>query len=109
MLVNKYFVLFPYLITIRRSDIVALNAVLAREASIYKWDNRRRINIDALAFLLSHTLYMRRFMPYYSFSVLASFAHDGTGKLYRYDCVGSFESVGCLCVGRGIDVSDIHE
>ena len=54
-----------------------------------------------MSYLLSSLLYKRRFFPYFSFSILAGLDELGTGAIYRYDAVGSFERVKTACVGKG--------
>ncbi len=61
---------------------------LARE---YQWKHRQPLTVHAMSHLLSTQLYMRRQFPYYSFCVLGGLDTSGTGAVYKYDSIGSFE------------------
>lgn len=54
-----------------------------------------------MAYLLSSILYKRRFFPFYSFSILSGLDDTGSGSVYKYDAVGSWERVRAACVGKG--------
>ena len=49
------------------------------------------MSIEALAQLISVTLYYRRFFPYYAFCALTGLDSDGLGAAYGYDAVGSYK------------------
>lgn len=57
----------------------------------YKHDHE--LGVDALAHMLSLTLYGKRFFPYYAFCALGGLDEKGRGAVYSYDPVGSFERV----------------
>lgn len=82
------------------SDTSALFSELRLQAQLFSWKSKRRLNYRSAAFLLAHILYTRRLSPYLSFNLIASVDEQGEGRLFRYDCVGSFEEVVALCAGK---------
>jgi 20S proteasome subunit beta 6 len=58
---------------------------------------------EAVATLLSQTLYQRRFFPYYAFCVVCGIddKNGGCGKAYIYDAIGSYEQVAVATAGTG--------
>lgn len=58
---------------------------------------------------LSNTLYGKRFFPFYTFNILAGLDADGTGAVYSYDAVGSYERTGYAAQGTGKQPSYMHE
>ena len=58
---------------------------------------------EAVAELLSQSLYQRRFFPYYSFCVVCGIddKNGGCGKAYLYDAIGSYENVAVAVAGTG--------
>ena len=83
------------------ADSLALVALLHHNARSYQWQSGIKAPVEALSQLLSSTLYSRRTFPYFSFCSLAGIDKRGTGALYRYDAVGSFERVPAFCSGKG--------
>ena len=82
------------------SDTLALFSELRMQAQLYRWKSKKQLDYRTVAFLLGHILYTRRLYPYYSFNLLASIDERGEGRLFRYDCVGSFEEVVAFCTGK---------
>jgi len=44
-------------------------------------------------------LYARRFFPYYVYNILGGIEEDGTGAVYSFDPVGSYEREACRAAG----------
>lgn len=83
------------------SDICEAAKVLSLQAREFNWESKRAFTVDEASFMLSQTLYQRRFFPYYTFSLLTGMDTDGVGAVFRYDAVGSFERVRAACAGKG--------
>jgi 20S proteasome subunit beta 6 len=73
------------------ADIIALQKNLKAKIEIYRSTHKRDPSLNAVAQMLSVTLYMRRFFPFYAFNILAGMKDDGTFTCYGYDAVGSFD------------------
>lgn len=74
----------------QQSERVALWKTLDIKVKEYKFATEKDMSAKSLAQVLSTTLYYRRFMPIYTFNVLAGI-HEGKGCVWGYDAVGSFE------------------
>jgi 20S proteasome subunit beta 6 len=85
-----------------QADAATLRKVLRYRATMYKHDHRRDISTPAVSQLLSNTLYMKRFFPYYTFNLCCGVDAKGVGKVYGYDAIGSFEEVPYSCVGSSM-------
>jgi 20S proteasome subunit beta 6 len=83
------------------ADIVALQKNLKARIEIYRSTHKRDPNLSAVAQMLSVTLYMRRFFPYYAFNILAGLRDDGVFTCYGYDAVGSFDEAQYGAQGSG--------
>ncbi|KAJ2413180.1 Proteasome subunit beta type-6, partial [Coemansia sp. RSA 2524] len=59
----------------------------------------KHIGTQALAQLLSNTLYGRRMFPYYVFPILAGIGSDGRGVAYSYDALGNMKDVTHIAYG----------
>ena len=68
---------------------------------MYQHSHKRPIGCEAMAQALSNTLYGKRFFPFYTFNILAGLDADGTGAVYAYDAVGSYERTGYAAQGTG--------
>lgn len=82
-----------------RADVLGLLQVLRVEVDDYTAANKRPITVDAMAQLLSTTLYQRRTMPFFTFCVLVGVDATGAGAVFTYDALGSFERVRATAVG----------
>jgi len=86
------------------ADIVALQKNLKARIEIYRSQHKRDPDIKAIANLLSTTLYMRRFFPFYAFNLLCGEKSDGTFVVYGYDAVGSYDEMPYGAQGSGIEL-----
>ncbi len=69
------------------SDILALSKAMRKVAVQYKLSHDIPLSVRALSSILSHQLYSRRFMPYFSFCAIGGI-DDISGKfiLAKYTC-----------------------
>ncbi|KAL7718953.1 Proteasome beta subunit [Entamoeba marina] len=88
-----------------RADIKELTDQLKAHIKHYKFENNKEMSTEAVAQLLSNTLYSHRFFPYYSFSLLAGINSKGKAVTYNYDAVGSFEERPYSCSGSGEELA----
>ncbi|KAH9820259.1 nucleophile aminohydrolase [Melampsora americana] len=56
-------------------------------------------SLQSIARLIQTMLYGRRFFPYYAYVILAGIDRDGTGAVYSFDPVGSYERESCRAAG----------
>ena len=87
------------------ADIETLHKLLITKVKVYEREHRRLPSTESLAQLLGNTLYGRRFMPYYSFNLLAGLTHDGKGTVYGYDAIGSFDALSYGVQGSGTEMA----
>lgn len=66
------------------SDCVELSLVLKQAAHEFEWSSERPLTVSEASYLLSNTLYYRRFFPYYVFSVLAGLDSDGLKMIANF-------------------------
>jgi 20S proteasome subunit beta 6 len=64
-----------------QADRFTLHKYLEARLQTYTFAHRRDMSTPAIAQLLSTTLYGRRFMPYYTFNVVAGLDDNGKGWL----------------------------
>ena len=86
------------------ADQITLHKVLLTKIKMYESDMHKTPSIEAIAQMLSTTLYYKRFFPYYTFNLLAGVDSNGVGAVYGYDAIGSFErlSQGAQGTGRSL-------
>lgn len=83
------------------ADQITLHKVLLTKIKLYQADMHRDPSIEAIAQMLSTTLYYKRFFPYYTFNLLAGVDKEGKGAVYGYDAIGSFERLDQGAQGSG--------
>jgi 20S proteasome subunit beta 6 len=65
----------------------------------YRHAHAKDMPIRAIARLIQTMLYARRFFPYYVYNILGGIEEDGTGAVYSFDPVGSYERETCRAAG----------
>jgi len=65
----------------------------------YRHAHAKDMPIRAIARLIQTMLYARRFFPYYVYNILGGIEDDGTGAVYSFDPVGSYEREACRAAG----------
>ena len=66
---------------------------------MYQYRHGKPITVKACAQRLATILYSKRFFPYYTHAILGGLDEDGTGAVYSYDPVGSYEREQCRAGG----------
>lgn len=84
-----------------RADAITLHKTLRTRGIMYKHSHNKSMSCVAMAQMLSNTLYMKRFFPYYAFNLLGGIDNEGKGAVYTYDAIGSYERTGYSCQGSG--------
>lgn len=78
-----------------------LRKVLDYKNTFYKHQHNKDLQAEAVAQMLSNTLYYKRFFPYYTFNVLGGVDEKGVGAVWGYDAIGSFERMPYCVTGSG--------
>jgi len=65
----------------------------------YRHAHAKEMPIRAIARLIQTLLYSKRFFPYYVYNILGGIEDDGTGAVYSFDPVGSYEREACRAAG----------
>ncbi|GFR51069.1 hypothetical protein Agub_g13393 [Astrephomene gubernaculifera] len=84
-----------------QADRKALHKLLQHRNVMYTHNHGRPMSVSAAAQLLSNTLYLKRFFPFYTFNLVAGLDEEGRGAVYNYDAIGSYERSGYFCQGSG--------
>jgi len=72
-------------------DVLTLTKMIDAKLKQYKHTHGKAMSCEALAQMLSSTLYFRRFFPYYTYNIIAGIDNQGKGCVYSYDPVGSYQ------------------
>ncbi|KAF5361293.1 hypothetical protein D9758_010297 [Tetrapyrgos nigripes] len=65
----------------------------------YRHGHARDMPLHEIARLMQTMLYARRFFPYYVSNILSGIEEDGSGAVYTFDSVGSYERDTCRVAG----------
>jgi len=65
----------------------------------YRHAHDKDMPLRAIARLIQTMLYAKRFFPYYVYNILGGIEEDGTGAVYSFDPVGSYEREACRAAG----------
>lgn len=65
----------------------------------YENAHHKPMSIKSIARMIQTMLYARRFFPYYVYNILGGIEEDGTGAVYSFDPVGSYEREACRAAG----------
>ncbi|KIN96523.1 hypothetical protein M404DRAFT_16871 [Pisolithus tinctorius Marx 270] len=65
----------------------------------YRHAHAKDMPLRSIARLLQTMLYSGRFFPYYVYNILGGIEEDGSGAVYSFDPVGSFERETCRAAG----------
>lgn len=90
-----------------QADYSALQKQLQARNVMYQHSHGRPMSTAATAQLLSNTLYMKRFFPYYASCMVAGLDEEGRGAVYTYDSIGSHERTGYFCQGSGKELMQV--
>ncbi|XP_030371106.1 proteasome subunit beta type-1-like [Scaptodrosophila lebanonensis] len=72
-------------------DTLSLIGLMKVRLQMYENTHLKVMTTDAVAQLLSITMYNRRFFPYYVSNILAGIDKEGKGVIYSYDPIGHCE------------------
>ncbi|QRV77057.1 amino-terminal nucleophile aminohydrolase [Ceratobasidium sp. AG-Ba] len=65
----------------------------------YRHAHTKDMPLRAIARLIQTMLYAKRFFPYYVYNILSGIEEDGSGAVYSFDPVGSYEREACRAAG----------
>lgn len=65
----------------------------------YQHAHNKEMPLHAIARLIQTMLYAKRFFPYYVYNILGGIEEDGSGAVYSFDPVGSYEREACRAAG----------
>ncbi|KAJ7619792.1 20S proteasome subunit [Mycena polygramma] len=65
----------------------------------YRHAHAKDMSLHAIARLIQSMLYQRRFFPFYVYNILGGIEDDGSGAVYSFDPVGSYEREACRAAG----------
>ncbi|TDG39618.1 hypothetical protein AWZ03_013960 [Drosophila navojoa] len=85
-------------------DVLALTSMLRMHVQSYEMEHRQTISTEALAHLISVSMYNRRFFPYFTYTLLAGLDSKGKPTVYYYDPVGHYECVRYRAVGTSLAI-----
>ncbi|KAG8908393.1 Proteasome subunit beta type-6 [Tulasnella sp. 403] len=65
----------------------------------YRHAHGKDMPLRAIARMIQTMLYAKRFFPYYVYNILGGIEEDGSGAVYSFDPVGSYERELCRAAG----------
>ncbi|KAJ9094869.1 hypothetical protein QFC19_007798 [Naganishia cerealis] len=65
----------------------------------YTAAHKKEMPLKSIARLIQTMLYARRMFPFYVYNILGGIEEDGTGAVYSFDPVGSYEREACRGAG----------
>lgn len=65
----------------------------------YQHNHGKEMDLPAIARHVQTMLYGKRFFPFYVYVILGGIDRDGTGAVYSFDPVGSYERESCRAAG----------
>jgi len=65
----------------------------------YRHAHAKDMPLRAIARMIQTMLYAKRFFPYYVYNILGGIEEDGSGAVYSFDPVGSYEREACRAAG----------
>ncbi|XP_055707646.1 proteasome subunit beta type-1 [Phlebotomus papatasi] len=72
-------------------DIQALTSLINAKMQMYKHQHQRTMSTNAIAQMISITMYNKRFFPYYTSTIVAGLDVNGKGRVFSYDPIGNCE------------------
>ncbi|KAM0791843.1 hypothetical protein ACM66B_004100 [Microbotryomycetes sp. NB124-2] len=82
-----------------QADGTALQKRLKQRLEWYYHEHGEQLSLPSIARLVQTMLYGKRFFPYYTNVILGGIMPDGTGGVYSFDPVGSYERESCRAAG----------
>ncbi|KAK8844147.1 hypothetical protein IAR55_006941 [Kwoniella newhampshirensis] len=65
----------------------------------YEHAHHKPMGLKSIARMIQTILYGKRFFPYYVYNILGGIEEDGSGAVYSFDPVGSYEREACRAAG----------
>ncbi|WWD21192.1 hypothetical protein CI109_105676 [Kwoniella shandongensis] len=65
----------------------------------YEHAHHKPMGLKSIARMIQTLLYGKRFFPYYVYNILGGIEEDGSGAVYSFDPVGSYEREACRAAG----------
>jgi len=72
---------------------------LRQRLELYTHNHNKEMDLPAIARHVQTMLYGKRFFPFYTYVILGGIDRDGTGAVYSFDPVGSYERESCRAAG----------
>ncbi|EDW78529.1 uncharacterized protein Dwil_GK16137 [Drosophila willistoni] len=86
------------------ADTLAVVNVIKQNIHMYQLTHLKRISTDALAQMLSISMYSHRFFPYFVSNIVAGIDRNGKGAVFSYDPIGHHERKAYDAAGTGFEL-----